>query len=168
MKTLGTLSLIALAFAGAAVVTQYAVSAQAGEATPAPLEVLRAGATPGQQASSVNFIGKVSFDGSFRRESPSRISGVIVTFEPGARTAWHTHPLGQTLVVTSGTGWVQRAGGPKQEIRAGDVVWTPPGVKHWHGATDASAMTHVAITETTDGSPVTWMQQVSEQEYGGR
>ena len=139
--------------------------AQTRETAIGSLEVLRAGTGQRQQASSANFIGNVTIESSFRRESPSRVGGATVIFEPGARTAWHTHPLGQTLVVTTGTGWVQREGGPKQEIRAGDIVWTPPGVKHWHGATDIAAMTHVAISETTEGSQVTWMEQVSEQDY---
>lgn len=129
------------------------------------LEILRTGAGPRQQAPAANFTGKVTTESPFRRETPSRINGATVTFEPGARTAWHVHPLGQTLVVTSGTGWVQREGGPKQEIREGDIVWTPPGVKHWHGATGTTAMTHVAISETTEGSAVAWMEQVSEQDY---
>jgi len=136
------------------------------QATPAEaLEVLRAGTGARQQAPSANFIGNVTIDGAFRRQAPSRIGGATVTFAPGARTAWHTHPLGQTLVVTTGTGWVQREGGPKQEIHEGDVVWTPPGVKHWHGATDSAGMTHVGISETTQGSQVTWMEQVSERDY---
>ncbi len=129
------------------------------------LEVLRAGSLSPQQTSAANFIGKVTVEAPFTREAPSRIGGAIVTFQVGARTAWHVHPLGQTLIVTSGTGWVQREGGPKQEIRQGDVVWTPPGVKHWHGATTDSAMTHVAVAETLEGSQVTWLEQVSEQVY---
>lgn len=122
-------------------------------------------ASPVQAASSANFTGKVTITAPFRREAPSRIGGATVTFEAGARTAWHIHPLGQTLIVTSGTGWVQREGGPKQQIGEGDIVWTPPGVKHWHGATTKGAMTHVAISEAPEGSQVTWMDQVSEQEY---
>ena len=93
------------------------------------------------------------------------LGGGIVTFEPGARTAWHTHPLGQTLIVTSGTGWVQREGGPVEEIRTGDVVWIPPGVRHWHGATATTPMSHVAIAESLDGKSVDWMEQVPEQQY---
>lgn len=131
----------------------------------AGLEVLRAGSLRPQQTSAANFIGKVTVEAPFTREAPSRIGGAIVTFEAGARTAWHVHPLGQTLIVTSGRGWVQREGGPKQEIRHGDVVWTPPGVKHWHGATTDSAMTHVAVAETLEGSQVTWMEHVSDQVY---
>ena len=102
---------------------------------------------------------------AFQRRDPARVGGGIVTFEPGARTAWHTHPLGQTLIVTSGRGWVQREGGPIEEIRPGDVVWIPPGEKHWHGATPTTAMTHVAIAEALDGKSVDWMEQVSDEQY---
>jgi 4-carboxymuconolactone decarboxylase len=141
------------------------VHAQTNEPTRAELEVLRAGSGPAQQAPPENFSGKVTIELPFRREAPSRLGGATVTFQAGARTAWHIHPLGQTLIVTSGTGWVQREGGPKQEIREGDMVWTPPGVKHWHGANMNGAMTHIAISETLDGSQVTWLEQVSEEEY---
>jgi quercetin dioxygenase-like cupin family protein len=165
MKPIPTLLISAIALAVTAYGVQRGVSAQTRETAVAALEVLRAGTGPRQQAPSANFIGNVTIESSFRRETPSRVGGATVIFEPGSRTAWHTHPLGQTLVVTSGTGWVQREGGPKQEIRAGDIVWTPPGAKHWHGATDSAAMTHVAISETTEGSQVTWMEQVSEQDY---
>jgi quercetin dioxygenase-like cupin family protein len=165
MKPALTSSIVAIALAVSAYGLQQTVSAHTRETPVAAIEVLRAGAGPRQQAPSANFIGNVTIESSFRREAPSRIGGGTVIFDPGARTAWHTHPLGQTLVVTSGTGWVQREGGPKQEIRAGDIVWTPPGVKHWHGATDTTSMTHVAISETTEGSQVTWMEQVSEQDY---
>ena len=107
----------------------------------------------------------MSVEPLFPVNSPSRTSGGSVTFEPGARSAWHTHPLGQTLIVTAGTGWVQQWGGEKQEIRPGDVVWTPPGVKHWHGATPTTAMTHIAIQETLDGKNVEWMEKVSDEQY---
>ena len=96
---------------------------------------------------------------------PARASGASVTFEPGARTAWHTHPLGQTLIVTAGCGWAQRWGGPIEEIRPGDVVWFPPGEKHWHGATPTTAMTHIAIQEQLDGKAVDWLEQVSDEQY---
>ena len=99
---------------------------------------------------------------------PARVARRCVTFEPGARTAWHTHPLGQTLIVTAGCGWVQREGGPVEEIRPGDVVWFPPGEKHWHGATPTTAMTHIAIQEALDGKAVDWMEQVSDEQYGAR
>jgi quercetin dioxygenase-like cupin family protein len=98
---------------------------------------------------------------------PARVASASVTFEPGARTAWHTHPLGQTLIVTAGMGWAQRQGGPREEIRPGDVVWFAPGEKHWHGATATTGMTHIAIQEKRDGKAVEWMEQVGEEEYGG-
>ena len=94
-----------------------------------------------------------------------RVSGASVTFEPGARTAWHTHPLGQHIIITAGLGWVQQDGGPIQEVRPGDVVWFPPGVKHWHGASPTNAMTHIAVQEAKDGSPVEWMEQVTDEQY---
>lgn len=129
------------------------------------LDILRAEQGAVAKGSPENFTGEVSIDRRFQRDPPARASGATVTFRPGARTAWHEHPLGQTLVVTSGTGWVQRAGAPRQTIRAGDVVWIPPGVKHWHGATSNSAMTHVAIAESLNGNVVTWMEHVSDEQY---
>ncbi len=129
------------------------------------LEILRQGSQPTTKGSPDTFIGSVSVDQRFQRPDPARVGGGIVTFEPGARTAWHTHPLGQTLIVTSGTGWVQREGGPVEEIRPGDVVWIPPGVRHWHGATATTAMSHVAIAEALDGKSVDWMEQVSAEQY---
>jgi quercetin dioxygenase-like cupin family protein len=104
----------------------------------------------------------------FQAPDPARAAGASVTFEPGARTAWHTHPLGQTLIVTSGHGWVRREGGPVEEIGPGDVVWFEPGEKHWHGATRDSAMSHIAIQEELDGTAVEWLEQVSDEEYEGR
>lgn len=111
------------------------------------------------------FTGKVTITGQFQRDAPSRVSGAIVHFEPGARTAWHTHPAGQTLIVTEGIGWTQIAGGPKLEFTAGDILWCPAEHKHWHGATPHESMTHVAIQESLDGSPVTWMEKVTDDEY---
>jgi quercetin dioxygenase-like cupin family protein len=111
------------------------------------------------------FTGKVTITGQFQRKAPSRVSGAIVHFEPGARTAWHTHPLGQTLIVTEGVGWTQIEGGPKLEFHAGDILWCPPEHKHWHGATSSAAMTHIAIQEAKDGSPVTWMEHVTDEQY---
>jgi quercetin dioxygenase-like cupin family protein len=107
----------------------------------------------------------VRIDPLFEAPEPARVRGASVTFEAGARTAWHTHPLGQTLIVTFGLGWAQRWGGPIEEIRPGDVVWIPPGEKHWHGATPTTAMTHIAIQEALDGKAVDWMEKVSEQQY---
>lgn len=106
-------------------------------------------------------------DAPFQTDAPARVGGATVTFEPGARTAWHTHPLGQTLIVTAGAGRVQEWGKPAQEIRPGDIVWIPPGVKHWHGANATVAMSHIAIAEAVDGSPVTWLEQVSDAQYQG-
>jgi quercetin dioxygenase-like cupin family protein len=100
-----------------------------------------------------------------RLQGSARVGGGAVTFEPGARTAWHTHPLGQTLIVTSGRGWVQVEGGPREEVLPGDIVWFPPGEKHWHGATDTAAMSHIAIAESLDGKTVNWLEKVSDQQY---
>jgi quercetin dioxygenase-like cupin family protein len=111
------------------------------------------------------FTGKVTITGQFQRPAPSRVSGAIVHFEPGARTAWHTHPAGQTLIVTEGVGWTQIAGGHKLEFRAGDVLWCPAEHKHWHGATPHEGMTHIAIQESVNGSPVAWMEKVTDEEY---
>ena len=128
--------------------------------------ITSAGAQPSSKGSAENFIGAVRVDSRFQATAPARVSGGIVTFEPGARTAWHTHPLGQTLIVTAGCGWVQREGGPVEEIRPGDVVWFPPGEKHWHGATATTAMSHIAIQEKLNGSPVDWMEHVTDEQYG--
>ncbi len=111
------------------------------------------------------FTGSVRIDSPFQTSGPARVGGAIVTFEPGARTAWHTHPLGQTIIITSGLGWAQRDGGTKEEIRPGDIVWFEPGEKHWHGATDKTAMTHIAIAESLNGSPVDWLEKVADDDY---
>src|SRR5436309_15860066 len=111
------------------------------------------------------FTGNVRIDSLFQAPEPARVRGASVTFEPGARTAWHTHPLGQTLIVTSGFGWAQRQGGPIEEIEPGDVVWFAPNEKHWHGATPTTAMTHIAIQEALDGKVVDWMEHVTDEEY---
>lgn len=111
------------------------------------------------------FTGKVTITGHFQRESPSRVAGALVCFEPGARTAWHTHPLGQTLIVTEGVGWTQLEGGPKLEFYAGDILWCPAEHRHWHGATQHQGMTHIAIQESLDGKVVTWMEKVTDEEY---
>lgn len=111
------------------------------------------------------FSGTVRIDPLFQAPDPARVGGAAVTFEPGARTAWHTHPLGQTLIIISGIGWIQREGGPIDEVRPGDVVWFPPGLKHWHGATPTNAMTHIAIQESLDGKAVDWLEKVSEADY---
>ncbi|MGW8339713.1 cupin [Xanthomonas axonopodis pv. khayae] len=130
-----------------------------------PIRVSRAGGAPSVVGSAEYFTGKVRIDVPFQADAPARVGGATVTFEPGARTAWHTHPLGQTLIVTAGAGRVQEWGKPAQQIRPGDIVWIPPGVKHWHGANANVAMTHIAIAESHDGAPVTWLEQVSEAQY---
>jgi quercetin dioxygenase-like cupin family protein len=111
------------------------------------------------------FTGKVTVTGQFQRETPSRVGGAIVHFEAGARSAWHHHQLGQTLIVTEGVGWTQVEGGPKFEFYAGDIMWCPPEHKHWHGATPHAAMTHIAIQESLDGTAVTWLEKVTDEEY---
>lgn len=125
----------------------------------------------GSQASAKGptdwFTGVVRIDSPFQRNAPARIGGAIVTFENGARTAWHTHPLGQTLIVTAGCGRVQREGGSIEEIHSGDVVWFAPGEKHWHGAAPTTAMTHIALQEQLDGKAVDWQEQVSDAQYEG-
>lgn len=113
------------------------------------------------------FTGRVRMEPLIQTESPARVAGASVTFEPGARTAWHTHPLGQTLIVTAGVGRVQREGGPVEEIRAGDVVWFEPGERHWHGASPTLAMTHIAIQEALDGKTVDWLDHVTDTQYSG-
>ena len=130
------------------------------------MKIQRAGSLPSGQGPSEWFIGRVRIDPLFAVEPPSALAGNHVTFEPGARTAWHTHPLGQTLIVTQGLGWVQREGGPKEEVRPGDVVRFAPEERHWHGASATTAMSHIAVQEAQNGSPVTWMEQVSEEDYG--
>lgn len=127
--------------------------------------VQRAGSQKPSIGAAQNFTGSVRVDGRFQGSAPARISGGTVTFEPGARTAWHTHPLGQTLIVSAGVGLVQHWGGAIQEIRPGDTVWIPPGVKHWHGASPTTGMTHVAISEVLDGKTVEWMEHVSDEQY---
>jgi quercetin dioxygenase-like cupin family protein len=129
------------------------------------MDIIRSGSQSSVKASADYFTGAVRIDTPFKSSAPARIGGAFVTFEPGARTAWHTHPLGQTLIVTSGCGWVQKQGGPKEEIRPGDVVWIPSGEKHWHGATATTAMTHIAIAEALDGKTVEWMEKVSDEQY---
>jgi quercetin dioxygenase-like cupin family protein len=129
------------------------------------MELKRAGSRPSQKGPPEWFTGEVRLEPLSNPPAPSRISCASVTFEPGARTAWHSHPLGQTLIVTAGTGWTQCEGEARVEIRAGDVIWCPPGHRHWHGATATSAMTHIAIQEALNGSPVTWMEQVSDEDY---
>jgi quercetin dioxygenase-like cupin family protein len=129
------------------------------------MDIKRAGSQASVKGPADWFTGTVRIDPLFSAPDPARVGGALVTFEPGARTAWHTHPLGQTLIVTAGCGWVQREGGPIEEIRPGDVVWFTPGEKHWHGAAATTAMSHIAIQETLNGSPVDWIEQVSDAQY---
>jgi quercetin dioxygenase-like cupin family protein len=129
------------------------------------MEIKRSGSQPSRKGPADYFTGTVRIDPLFSPPAPARALGSSVTFEPSARTAWHTHPLGQTLIVTAGCGRVQRWGSPIEEIRPGDVVWIPPGEKHWHGANPTTAMTHVAIQEQLDGKAVEWMEQVSDEQY---
>ena len=129
------------------------------------MDIKRGGSQPSGKGSADWFTGSVRIDPLFQAPEPARASGATVTFEPGARTAWHTHPLGQTLIVTFGCGWVQREGGPVEEIRPGDVVWFPPGEKHWHGATPSTAMTHIAVQEMLNGKAVEWLEHVSDKQY---
>src|SRR6478672_2804002 len=132
----------------------------------ADMEIKRSGSQPSVKGPADWFTGTVRIDPAFDAKAPARAAGACVTFEPGARTAWHTHPLGQTLIVTCGVGRVQRWGSPIEEIRPGDVVWFPPGEKHWHGASPTKAMTHIAIQEAQNGKVVDWMEHVSDEQYG--
>jgi len=146
-----------------AIATALCSAAIAGVAREVKLS--RASDNPPELAPANNFTGVVTVESRFRGEAPARMSGAVVTFERGARTNWHTHPLGQTLIVTQGSGWVQRWGGSREEINVGDVVWIPADTKHWHGASESTAMRHVAIAEALDGDTVRWMEKVSDAEY---
>lgn len=129
------------------------------------VKIQRSGSQPSRPGPEEYFTGKVRIDAPFAGSEPARVGGATVTFEPGARTAWHTHPLGQTLIVTQGRGWIQVWGEAIQEMNQGDIVWIPEDVKHWHGATPDTAMTHIAIAESLNGSPVDWMEKVSDAQY---
>lgn len=129
------------------------------------MKITRNGSIPSKSGPDAYFTGQVRMDMEFNAEAPARVGGVTVTFEPGARTAWHTHPLGQTVIVTSGLGWARLEGEERMEIRPGDIVWFPPGVRHWHGATDQTAMTHIAIAESIDGARVNWEEHVADADY---
>jgi len=129
------------------------------------MDIKQIGSQPSAKGPAEYFTGTVRVDPLFQAPDPARVGGASVTFEPGARTAWHTHPLGQTLIVTAGSGLVQRWGGPIEDIRPGDVIWFPPGEKHWHGASASTAMTHIAIQEKFDGKTVDWIEQVSDEQY---
>jgi quercetin dioxygenase-like cupin family protein len=129
------------------------------------MDITRSGSQPSRRPPAEYFTGAVRLDPLFQAPEPARVSASYVTFEPGARTAWHTHPLGQTLIVTFGCGWVQREGSPIEEIRPGDVVWFAPGEKHWHGATPITALTHIAVQEALDGKNVDWLEKVGDAQY---
>jgi quercetin dioxygenase-like cupin family protein len=152
----------ALAAAGAAAAQGPNVATEARNGT---MQITRSGSRPSAKGPADYFTGPVRVDPLFQAGDPARVSGGHVTFEPGARSAWHTHPLGQTLIVMSGLGWAQAEGGPIEEIRPGDVVWFPAGLKHWHGATPTTAMTHIAITESQNGKNVDWLEKVSDEQY---
>ena len=130
------------------------------------MQITRSGSQPSGKGPAEYFTGVVRVDPLFQAPNPARVSGASVTFEPGARTAWHTHPLGQTLIVTAGSGSVRREGGSIEEIHPGDVIWFPPGEKHWHGASPTTAMTHIAIQEQLNGKAVDWLEKVSDEQYG--
>jgi quercetin dioxygenase-like cupin family protein len=130
------------------------------------MNITKTGSLPSSRGPSEYFTGSVRIDSAFQRTAPARVAGAVVTFEPGARTAWHTHPLGQTLIVTSGFGRIQREGHATEDIRPGDVVWIEPGEKHWHGASPTTALTHIAIQEQLDGKAVEWLEHVTDQQYG--
>jgi quercetin dioxygenase-like cupin family protein len=132
------------------------------------MDIKRSGSQPSGKGSADYFTGTVRIDPLFQASDPARAVGASVTFEPGARTAWHTHPLGQTLIVTAGCGLAQRWGEPIEEIRPGDVIWFPPGEKHWHGATPTTAMTHIAVQERFEGKTVEWLEQVGDDQYQSR
>jgi len=132
------------------------------------MEISRSGTQPSAKGPEDWFTGSVRIDSRFQREAPARVAGATVTFEPCARTAWHTHPLGQTLIVISGFGLAQRDGGPIEEIRSGDIVWFAPGEKHWHGASPTTAMSHIAVQEMLDGKAVDWMEKVTDEQYSSR
>ena len=154
----------ALAAGGALLVLPARAFAQPDERNERML-IRPAGSQSSARGPAEYFTGTVRVDPMFPATAPSRVNGGHVTFEPGARSNWHTHPLGQTLIITSGLGWVQREGGPIEEVRPGDVVWFPPGLKHWHGASPTTAMTHIAIQEAQDGKNVDWLEKVSDAQY---
>lgn len=130
------------------------------------MQIIRTGTQPSGKGPAEYFTGTVRIDPLFNPPDPARVAMALVTFEPGARTAWHTHPLGQTLIVTAGSGLVQREGGGIEAIHAGDVVWFAPGEKHWHGASPTTALSHIAIQEKLNGSPVDWLEHVTDEQYG--
>jgi len=166
MKLIATvISLFLLAWASAPANRARAASGSDAPPDSKTMNITRSGSQPSSMGSAEYFTGSVRIDPLFKANDPLRASGSYVTFEPGARTAWHTHPFGQILIVTAGSGWVQQWGGPIEEIRQGDVVRIPPGLKHWHGATATTAMTHIALQEQPDGKAANWMEKVSDEQY---
>ena len=157
-----TFALTPAVMAGAAMLSVVDASAEQGAKT---MEITRKDEMQTVDGPVDYFTGKATITGMFQREEPSRLTGAIVHFEPGARTAWHTHPLGQTLIVTEGIGWTQVEGGEKLEFHAGDILWCPADKKHWHGATPHDGMTHIALQEALDGKNVTWMEKVTDEQY---
>jgi quercetin dioxygenase-like cupin family protein len=141
------------------------IAAIAADTGKPQLTVMRSGIRPVIQGPAANFTGKATIDRQVRPDASQKVMGSLVSFEPGARTAWHTHPLGQTLIVTSGCGWVQVEGGKKEAIQPGDVIWTPANVKHWHGAQSDTAMSHYAIVEPLNDSSAVWMEKVTDEQY---
>ncbi|WP_434641334.1 cupin domain-containing protein [Klebsiella sp. I138] len=129
------------------------------------MNIIRSGSQPSRKGPDNWFTGDVRIDAPFQASEPAKVGGATVTFEPGARTAWHTHPLGQTLIITQGRGWLQEWGQAPQALNQGDIAWIPPGVKHWHGACGDTAMVHIAIAESENGSPVTWLEKVTDEQY---
>ena len=129
------------------------------------MKIIRSGSLPSVRGPEAWFTGAVRIDAPFQATEPASVGGATVTFEPGARTAWHTHPLGQTLIVTQGRGWLQEWGKAAEILNQGDIAWIPPGVKHWHGASAQTAMTHIAIAESVNGSPVAWLEKVTDEQY---
>jgi quercetin dioxygenase-like cupin family protein len=158
-------SMLTAAGGAAVLVGGAARSPAAATSRRTDMEIKRIGSEPSRKAPAEYFTGTVRIDPLFQAPEPAHASAGSVTFEPGARTAWHTHPLGQTLIIVSGFGWVQREDGPIEEVRPGDVVWFPPGLKHWHGASPTTAMTHIAIQETLNGKNVDWLEKVSDEQY---
>ena len=166
MRLLAATAVTLSLFASTSAQTNQAGATSASARDSQAIRIARRGSQPSRQGPVENFTGSVRVDPLFQANAPARASGSLVTFEPGARSAWHTHPLGQTLIVTAGTGRVQRWGDPVDEIRQGDVVWIPPGQKHWHGAAPDSSMAHIAISEALEGKAVDWMEKVSDAQYG--
>ena len=154
-----------LGLAASSVLARLAAGAPISQDPEVRMEIQRIGSQPSRKGPSDWFTGTVRIDPLFQAHEPAKASAGSVTFEPGARTAWHTHPLGQTLIITAGSGRVQRDGGPIEEVRPGDVIWFPPGEKHWHGAGPTTAMTHIAIQEHLDGKVVDWLEHVSNEQY---